>query len=183
MSHVIALDLEMDQPSNNIIEIGYVIADRRGVIKLQRSILIKQDVVINPQVVELTGITDAMLKSGGVDKEEATRIMNEDLDKYSPSKMAITWGVGDVRLLLQQFPEIALNNRYLDVKALYQIECAANNDTMQSGLFKACNKLGISVHLLQAHRAHHDAEATYLVYMNYINKFRKIRAMEKIWDT
>ena len=181
MSNIIVLDLEMEQPSNEIIQIGYVIGDKAGKIKHQRSILVKPSQQLSDFIIDLTGITRDRMDSEGVSKAEAMEIMNKDLAKYSPNKKAVTWGSGDVRVLLQQFPEITLHNRYLDMKTLYQMESLATNRSMKRGLFNAAEDLDINTDMFSAHDALSDAIVTYLVFIEYINKFKRLNKVDTIY--
>lgn len=183
MSKYLVIDLEMNQPSNTIIEIGYVVGDKTGRVFENESIFVKTEEQIAPYITDLTGISNELLSEKGLHPSLISDLVNSIIAKHNVSLKAITWGAGDVRLLLNQFPQINLHNRYLDMKTIYQLEAIANNKTMAKGLFNAATSLGINNGAYVAHRAKDDALVTYLVFVEYIRKFKKIEQTRKIWDT
>lgn len=174
MSKYIILDLEMEQPSDEIIEIGYVVGDKMGRIFENESIYVKIEQPLSPYISELTGISDETLATFGIHKHEVAAKFNDIIQRHKVNPKALTWGAGDVRLLLQQYPEILLHNRYLDMKTLFQVEAIANNKTMKKGLFAAATLLNIPQEERKAHSAKDDAYITYLVFVHYVNKFNNI---------
>ena len=180
MSKYFIFDLEMNQPSNKIIEIGYVVGDKKGRIYEKGSVYPIIDEPITSYITELTGISQDMLDTP---PEQVAGIINQVIKRHNPSLKPITWGSGDVHQLLSQYPGISLHNRYLDMKTLYQMECIATNESTQSGLFRAASRRDIDTGTLAAHKAVDDAYVTYLLFVQYINKFKKLDQMRKIWDT
>lgn len=183
MSKYFIFDLEMNQPSNTIIEIGYVVGDKKGKIYENESVYVRVEEEITPYITELTGISNTTTDMLGIHPDAVAKKINGIIERHNTSLKAVTWGAGDVRALLSQYPEISLHNRYLDMKTLYQMECIATNESMQSGLFKAASKRHIDTGTIMAHRAKDDAYVTYLLFVQYLNKFKKLEQMRKIWDT
>jgi hypothetical protein len=57
MSKVISIDLEMNMPSQKIIQLGYVIGDPiTGRVFVSRSLTINPNEILNPEITALTGI-------------------------------------------------------------------------------------------------------------------------------
>jgi DNA polymerase III alpha subunit (gram-positive type) len=179
MSKYLILDLEMEQPSDEIIEIGYVVGDKMGRVFENESIYVKIDQPLSSYISELTGISDETLATFGMYKHEVAAKFNSIIERHKVNPKAITWGAGDVRLLLQQYPEILLHNRYLDMKTLFQVEAIANNKTMKKGLFAAATLLNVPLEGRTAHSAKDDAYITYLVFTHYVNKFNNIKQKER----
>lgn len=181
MSKVLVIDLEMNQPSDTIIEIGYIVGNKDGRVFEKGSVYHDTTEEISKYITDLTGIDNTLLKEKGLPTGQITQAMNDVINRHSPAGKVVVWGQGDVHLLLSQFPEININRRYLDMKTIYQMEKLSTNSSMKSGLFKAAKDLGIDIGSNVAHRGSDDAYITYLVFCHYVNKFKKIAKTESIW--
>lgn len=169
----VCFDLEMNQPSDKIIQIGAVIGNiRTGQIieTFDRLVSIDEPLCVDPKIcdiVKLTGITDQDLKNHGVPLIKAYKELIYILDKYKVQKMPMVWGIGDVntlrtQVLQQEKMKFYFNRRFIDIKSLYQMYMHINNESMPAGLKKACNKLGIKF-TGDAHNASVDALNTFKV--------------------
>lgn len=178
MSKVISIDLELNQPSGKIIQIGYVI----GTI-FQTKILAERSLIVNPEeklgsiqngmtMTEFTGITQEQVDSGYTLKE-AYEIMCSDIKKFNPTTTPVQWGQGDARALRIELnmthDEFVFRSRDFDVKTIYQTYRLFNNKSVASGLEAAMRSLGMEFQG-RPHDALADAKNTYYTFMNLGNR-------------
>ena len=98
---LIVIDLELNQPSEKVIEIGAVKFLRDGGIhpsKFQRLILI--DEPLDPYIINLTGITELELRNDGIPLAEAMQHFEKWATADSKNLLVASWG-GDVPFLRQ----------------------------------------------------------------------------------
>lgn len=178
MSKVISLDLELNQPSRRIIQLGYVIGNiNNGRIFSERSLIInpheKLGVIEDGRTItELTGITQDQVDNG-MSLIEAYEIMCDDIRKYNPTRTPVQWGMGDSECIMR---ELGLNwdtfifrKRTFDVKALYQIYRLFNNQSVAAGLESAMKSLDLPTNY-RYHNALEDAKATFVTLIELGNK-------------
>jgi inhibitor of KinA sporulation pathway (predicted exonuclease) len=185
----LVLDLELNQPSNKIIEIGIVIADiYRKEIMHKESIYVKIDEPLNPYIIDLTGITEEILESQGVDLLTAAKRIRAIQDEFKPFINPVTWGQGDkkaleeqVRAQLNDYEEnkefndalkIQMGRREVDVKTLYVAYRLANKQRPQGGLAKALRHMNQNFKG-KKHSARDDAENTYYMFLEMLKFFDK----------
>ncbi len=172
-----SLDLEMNQPSNKIISIGYCIG---GVYhkenKVERDIFVKIDEPLNPAIVELTGITDEKLQAEGVSLQEAYQILKADHIKYKSFINPLTWGGGDSELLRIQLGKTKdrwiFGRRWIDCKTLFISDCLANKKKFKGGLAKSMTSLGL-VFNGKAHSSKDDAINTLDMYRELLRRIQQ----------
>jgi len=114
-----AIDLELNQPSRLIIQVGAVIGDiHTGEIFDEIDLLVKPSVdvgriiqgepnfdqieSIHPDIVKLTAITDEMIKERGMDLEDAYEILAQKHAEYACARSPIVWGGGDSIILRRE---------------------------------------------------------------------------------
>lgn len=179
MSKVISIDLELNQPSGKIIQIGYVI----GVVKDGR-ILTSQSLIINPNeplgrlndrdmtITELTGITQQQVDNG-MSLQEAYDILFEDVVRLNPSRTPVQWGTGDSRAIRTQlglsYNDFIFRGREFDVKTLFQTYQLFNNESVAAGLASAMQTVGLEFNGRQ-HDALADAYNTFLMFREMGNR-------------
>lgn len=126
-----ALDLEMEQPSNEIISIGFAWETSTQNAKC-KDFLITPSQPLSPFIQELTGLKDDMFDWNKSRKDCFMEFYNFWLnnwvglesDMYRYENHPITWGQGDLHLLRKQFYEtltdfdVDLPRRIVDVKSL-----------------------------------------------------------------
>lgn len=166
---ILVFDLELNQPSNKIIEIGAVVGDyKTGVVLDSYQAFVTLDEIMHVSVSILTGITDKTLRELGIPLLEAYLGMEEIYRKYDCFAHSFTWGTGDLPLLKSQVsllsPEWCLGQRYVDVKAVYQAWALHNNIKVRCGLAKALTVLGTTFHGTK-HRALDDALNTFRAFV------------------
>ena len=171
---IIVFDLELNQPSEKIIEIGFVIGDL-----LKQEILERQSIFVNPEealskeIIELTSISQEQVDHG-LSLEEAYLKMLGFVRKYSAKLILFQWGVGDTSLLKKQLPDGTdwpFGRRWIDVKALSQVDAIVNGLKPYGGLKKLASRKGIIVDKEKAHRADYDAEITFMLLGKLSSKF------------
>lgn len=180
--NILVLDLEMNQPSKKIIEIGYVIVslDKQEEV-LSRNILVNPHEPISPAITSLTGITNEMMETTQCELADAVNLMSLDFNSFSCIKFIATWGNGDFqhlrnRLKVQsdslymQFFDL-FGYRFLDVKTLYQSWAIANSKPYRSGLRKSMKQMGLEFEG-SAHTAVIDARNTWKVLSVLMSKFK-----------
>jgi len=164
-----ALDLELEQPSNKIIQIGACKFDDSGIIDTFCA-YVKQDEPLSEYIHKLTGITDEDLNGGTTLEEAFLALVNFTSD--CDNKQAVVWGEGDMRCLREQLPPLITwpyGRRICDVKAIHQFIGPELGLNGSGGLSKTMNKYGLSF-CGRKHNATADAVNTSRLY----NKFKEL---------
>jgi inhibitor of KinA sporulation pathway (predicted exonuclease) len=161
-----AFDLELNQPSNKIIQIGAVkfnIETEEVYAALNVLVQIDEPLQRDPAIVDivaLTGITEERLEKDGVSLVKAYKA----LKKFHQAEVTINgvehagminpivWGGGDSRTLKTQIeaakgpwqhPDFyCFGNREIDIKSFHQIMQIANDRPFAGGLAKSFHKWG-----------------------------------------
>lgn len=163
-----ALDLEMNKPSNKIIQIGLVIGDLS-----KDRILLSKNWVINPHetlddfIIGLTGITQAQVDNG-VELLEATNELTALIKQYKACKSPIVWGNGDLRTLKAQagHSDLAGIHREIDIKTIHQFMCLSKSKSMRGGLETSMETYGMKFKGTP-HDAENDAVNTFLLAVKF----------------
>ncbi len=171
--NILVIDLELNQPSEKIIELGYIIGNpKSGEIVTKNSILVDPGECLSNEIIALTGITQDMVNKGQ-NLQFAYEIMLNDDVAYNALNIIHQWGVGDTNLLKKQLGSINnwnFGRSFIDVKALSQAHSIIHGMSCYGGLRKMAGRLNIEMSKEKQHRADYDAEITFLVY----NKLSKI---------
>lgn len=165
-------DLEMNQPSGKIIQIGAVFGNlMTGKVYETLSLFINPGEPLSPEIQALTGISDENV-STGVSVIEGYEQLEALHQKYCSFTNPIVWGGGDSEHLRQQIevsqPDYfskklyCFRRRWLDIKSLFQLYCLANDLQMRSGLRNSMGKAGLDFGG-QNHNASDDAMNTFLM--------------------
>jgi len=173
-----ALDLEMAQPSNRIIQIGAVCGNiKTGEVFERLSVFVNPHEQLTTKILELTGIKQEDV-DGGVTLEEGYDRLKAMHRKYKAFLNPLTFGGGDSLLILKQLkdenPNFSENDgdqwcfgrRWIDVKTLYVSWRIANEQQIQGGLKNACKKVKV-----QSYGPFHRAD------MDALNTFNLFRGM------
>lgn len=183
-----SIDLEMNQPSGKIIQIGAVV----GNIKTGE-ILDSLSVIVNPHeqlgtcndiettITELTGITQEQVDAG-VELEEAYLVLRDFHKKHGSFINPITWGGGDAEEVRQQLesefsaegkelPAWCFGRRWIDAKTLFVSWRFAHGQPIKSGLAKAMLKVGLRFQG-RKHNALDDAKNTFIMYKRLLELFK-----------
>lgn len=159
---ITCLDLEFNQPSKKIIQIGYCIGNLKtsAVVEVAED-NIRVDEPINPMITELTGVTDEDCKSG-VDIYWALGKLLGRHRVCKSQRSLWTWGGGDTMALMLATKDVKwpFAKRYTDVKTLYFFHALKHNLPIKGGLKASMASLGLQFDGDQ-HRAANDAVNTF----------------------
>jgi inhibitor of KinA sporulation pathway (predicted exonuclease) len=166
-----SLDLEMNQPSKKIIQIGACVGNiRTGQIFEKLSVIINPNEHVAPFITDLTKITQDDVNRG-VTLEEGYGKLKRMHENYGAFINAITWGGGDSQCLLEQlkaenphFEGWCFGRRWLDTKTLFVSWRFANGQPIQGGLARSMTKVGLKFEG-QKHNARDDAVNTFKMYI------------------
>lgn len=170
---LVAVDLEMNQPSNKIIQIGAIcFRPDNGSIIAEFNQFVNPGEEINPEITALTGIKNSDL----VNMPSIVKAANEFCafkNKLEISPIGIVWGAGksnDVREIFEEAGiEGPFKNRVIDVKGTFQMLANVSGSKLRQkvGLGKACEILGLGwdSKFGEQHNALADAFNTMRVYM------------------
>lgn len=169
----IAVDLEMNQPSRNIIEIGAVcFQPDTGIVVDTFARFVCPGEPINPEITTLTGIRNEDTAFAPHIRTAAQQFT--DFKKQNQANpIGIVWGAGTSNDIRKIYEESGLDNpfhvRIIDVKAVFQMLANTSSAEMRQkcGLKRACEilKIGWDLQYGEPHRALADAFNTYRLYM------------------
>jgi len=176
--NLLSLDLELNQPSGTIIQVGAVVGNlASGEILAEYSAHIWTAEIINPTITQLTGIrqTDVL---NGICLITAYRQLIQLHKDFNCFRNALVWGGGDSEYLktqLEKSPSLPIlhsaeglkfylfGRRWIDAKTLYVSRCFKTDVPYQGGLSKAMTKLGLQFKG-KKHQACDDARNTFYIY-------------------
>ena len=196
MAKVICLDLELNQPSGKIIQIGYVVADIA-----KDKILCKKSLIVDPMeplgiisglnvhISDYTGITQDRIDREGISLRDAFQIMLLDIIQFNPTKTCVQWGDGSGdnkgdhdhlrRELGLSWDEFVFRPRAWDVKSQFQIYRTFSNDSVVMGVGKALESLGMKFEGRE-HDALNDAINTLRIFVELGDKAVKYDKIKKL---
>lgn len=182
-----ALDLEMNQPSGTIIQVGITIGDvySGAVLEKRGWITYVPEAIdpINPFITTLTGITQQQVNEG-VLLVQAYKEMTELYKKHNCTLNFVTWGGGDHKELRRQLyeqkeqilPDEELpweyGHREFDVKTLFLAFAMAQQKKVRSGLAKSMTRVGMAFKGTK-HTAPDDAHNTFDLLVFLLKKLPK----------
>ena len=172
--NLLSLDLELNQPSGTIIQVGAVVGNlETGEILERYSAIRKTNEKIDERIQKLTGITDEKIKEG-ISLIQIYTDLETIHKKYKCFRNPVTWGGGDseeLRLQVFKTPEdFVFGRRWIDAKTLFLSFMFANSNPQQAGLSKAMAKLGLQFKG-KKHDAKDDAFNAFIIYRDLVNKF------------
>ena len=174
---LVALDLEMNQPSGSIIQIGAVMGNvETGEILSSFETKVNAREELSPAIIALTKI-----KQAEVDRAppliDAYRDLSLWLAGYAEHRVLnpVTWGGGDTETLRVQLglelESWAFGRRWVDAKTLYVAWRMAQGKEIAGGLAKSMTKLGLAFDG-QKHNARDDAKNTFRMYRALLQQFQ-----------
>jgi len=178
----VALDLEYNQPSGTIIQVGVAIGSASQ--NDQEYIVRRWDLQVNESISEfitqLTGITDEDCKAG-VSLEQCAQELGELLREQEVFLNPVTWGGGDSADLLRAFAQAQVEfpyfgRRWIDVKTWATLLSLARTQTAKiqhGGLSKAMGRFKLQF-VGEAHRADVDAFNTLRLFFSILNRQRTL---------
>lgn len=172
-----SLDLELNQPSGKIIQIGAVIGDTQtGEITQRLRVYVDPQEPLSEFIIQLTGITEADIKEKGVTLKEAYLQLKDFHLRHSSFINPLTWGGGDSQEVFDQLTsedrvDWPFGRRWVDAKTLYVSECIARGLPVQGGLSKVMTKYNMKFNG-RKHDAQDDAENTFRLYHEMLVRIR-----------
>lgn len=185
--NLISIDLEMNKPKNEIIQVGWVIFDvKTGKVKNKSMYIVHTNEPIDPFITNLTGLTQTDCTCPPQNLQYVYQKMVKDINDWQCTKHPIQWGLDHYELRKQlglEWKDYIFRPRGIDVKALYQSwAMILPNGKTVAGLAKAMENLNMKFQG-EEHRAHHDAHNTVLVYLKLLDKWRKFEQMIKTMES
>lgn len=187
----ISLDLELNNSEINlenpkIIQIGISIGNVSEML-LTKSWYVNPNEPIYDFIVNLTGITDEMVKNQSISLQQIANEISELITIYNCYVNPITWGVGDVVKLIDTFKEnnIKFNHfgrREIDVKQIYTFLMLSQNRNLKGGLSSAMGRFNLPFKG-KAHRADVDAENTLRFFFKLIDRQTKLEQLISVSKT
>lgn len=171
---LLTLDLELNQPSGKIIQIGAVVGD-----SINGEILDRYRVYVDPQeplqefIIGLTGITEDDIKTKGTDLVTAYQGLKAMHMRHDCFINPITWGGGDSKELLDQLPndgsiQWPFGRRWIDAKTVHVTKMISQQDkVLSSGLATSMKYYNLKFQG-RKHDALDDAENTWRLYYHII---------------
>jgi len=182
----LALDLEMNQPSGRIIQIGWAIGTLDGDEPPRTdSVLVNPEEHLTEYIIKLTGIKDEDVQMAKYLPHAFEKLRAEFGDK-DLFRVPITWGGGDQRALREQLAGYhyfggltaeqshnwPLARSEWDIKKIWQFIRLANGEPIQGGLAKSMTKMGLRFDG-RKHNAEDDAKNTLLVARHLFKLLKK----------
>lgn len=165
----LSLDLELNQPSGRIIQVGVAIGNLEEEVIETRSWFLDPEEVICPRIEDLTGITNKMIADQAVSHAVMAEELASLIDKHNPFVNPVQWGGGDRDALLRELKERQIafpffGRRELDVKQMYTYLSLSQGKKPNGGLRSCMGKYKIPFQGVP-HRADVDAKNTLLFFL------------------
>ncbi len=185
--NIISIDLEFNQPSGKVIQLGYIIANvKNKAIKVTKSIIINPLEELNKEIIKLTGITQEMVDNSNYTIHTAYEEMCKDIDRFQVTKHPLQWGLDHNYLITQlnlDWDEYIFRRRGHDIKSFYQLyQMVKPNSKVISGLDSSMKHLGLTWDFKYGppHNALADAHNTLLTFWKISDKLTVFDEMERI---
>jgi len=179
----IALDLELNQPSGRIIQVGVAIGDKNTRFEdyVVRKWYINPNEPISEFINDLTGITDADIRAEAYSHDHVARELSELIKEHKIFVNPVTWGGGDSSELLQEFSKNQVDfpyfgRRWIDVKTWYTYLMLTRGKAPSGGLASAMGYY--KLHFKgKAHRADVDAANTLTLFFHLLERQAKLESI------
>ena len=179
----LALDLELNQPSGKIIQVGVAIGDKNTRFEdyVVRKWYLDPQEPIGEFINNLTGITDSDIRAEAYSHEHVARELSELIKEHKVFVNPVTWGGGDsVELLAEfcknhaDFPHFG--RRWIDVKTWYTYLMLTRGKAASGGLASAMGYF--KLHFKgPAHRADVDAANTLALFFKLLERQGKLESI------
>jgi inhibitor of KinA sporulation pathway (predicted exonuclease) len=177
--NLLSLDLELNQPSGSIIQIGAVVGNlASGKILEEYSAYINCGEILDPFIINLTGIKQENVDNGislftAYDQLKELHIKHDCRNRGC----VLTWGIGDMTCLRNALhldeEAFYFGRRFIDVKTVFISYQWANDLKHQAGLAKALTKLDLTFQG-RKHSASDDAKNTLLIFIELLKRFKNV---------
>lgn len=183
-----SMDCEYNQPSGKTIQIGAAIFDAKSGLELDRILLhINPNEPLNPEIIELTGISEQDAQNGTT-IQEAYEELARFHSKHRCFRNPLVWGSGewdDSHHIWREYrdsmgpgagaslrvTENFMGHRVLDVKTIYQSVQIYRNSRHGGGLKESMTKMKLDFEG-QEHNALADARNTFKMWFHLVKLFK-----------
>ncbi len=179
----LALDLELNQPSGKIIQVGVAIGDKNTRFEdyVVRKWYIDPQEPINEFINDLTGITDADIRAEAYSHEHVAREFSELIKEHKPFTTPVVWGGSDSVELLAEFCKNHVDfphfgRRWIDVKTFYTYLMLTRDKAPSGGLASAMGYFKLQFRG-KAHRADVDAQNTLALFFKLLERQAKLESI------
>jgi DNA polymerase III epsilon subunit-like protein len=179
----IALDLELNQPSGKIIQVGVCAGGR---LQSEEEYRIKSWYLdpgepIAPEIVALTGIDDQLIAEQAKPHAQVAAELSAFILENDCFVNPVTWGGGDSVELLDEFRQRDIRfphfgRRWVDVKTVYSFLQMAKGVNPAGGLSSAMGRTKLQF-IGPAHRAEVDAFNTLRFWFHLMERQTSVDAM------
>jgi len=182
-SNFLALDLELNQPSSKIIQVGVAIGNKSTRFEnyIVRKWFIDPQEPISEFINDLTGITDADIRAESYSHEYVARELSELIKEHNTFVNPVTWGGGDSVELLSEFSKNHADfphfgRRWIDVKTWYTYLMLTRGKAPSGGLASAMGYF--KLHFKgKAHRADVDAANTLALFFKLLERQAQLESI------
>lgn len=177
---VIIMDLEMNQPSNSIIQIGACVVGTKPLALTNDYFKMEVDCgeVLNPEITQLTGITQDSVDAA-LNTEDALKLWWQWVAKQNVGGRVWAWG-SDLWTIVEQSKAAGVQPntklRSLDLKTVFTLYRDVMGITTKGGLKGSMGTVGLNFFGAQ-HDALNDAINTARLFMkmySWLDKYCKI---------
>lgn len=179
----LALDLELNQPSNRIIQVGVTLGSR---MQSEEEWVVKQW-LLDPEepiaefITGLTGITNEDIASKAVPWDQMANELGLLIDTYKPFVNPVTWGGGDSVELLASLQERKIDfpyfgRRWIDVKTAHTFLALTHGKKPTGGLRSTMTHYKMKF-MGEPHRADVDAYNTLRLFYRLMERQESLEAM------
>lgn len=183
----LSLDLEFNQPSGRIIQVGVTLGSRS---QPEEAWVVKQWLLdplepISEFISKLTGITDSDISARAVPWEQMAQELSALLDEHKPFVNPVTWGGGDSQALLDGLRERNIDfphfgRRWLDVKTMHSFLVFASGHSKPSGGLSSV-MARYKLHFVGTpHRADADALNTLRLFFHLLERQSTLESLVQI---
>jgi len=179
----VALDLEFNQPSRKIIQVGVALgspwqSEEEWVCKQW---LLDPGEPVAEHIVTLTGITDKEIAENAVPWAQMAHELSALLQEKQAFVNPVTWGGGDHEALVsairaQDIEWPHFGRRWLDVKTMHAFIAMARGKSASGGLRSVMGQYKLNFEGRQ-HRADHDAFNTLRLFFTLLERQDTLESM------
>lgn len=179
----LALDLEFNQPSKKIIQVGVAIgsASQEESLWAVRQWVLAPGEPIAPNITALTGISDQDVADKAVPLSQLAAELSALIEAHKPFVNPVTWGGGDSQALLSAFKHQDLSfpyfgRRWVDVKTWHALLALARQQNCSGGLRSVMARYGLQFSG-PPHRADVDAFNTLRLFFKMLERQRLLEEL------
>lgn len=172
----IALDLEMNQPSQKVIQVGVAVGNVFDGVTCTRSWFVDPVEPIDEHITQLTGIDDETISLSSVPLAQVAEELGSLVREHSCFVNPVQWGGGDASKLLSEFrlqnvPFPFFGRREIDVKTVCGYLAMVEGKNPSGGLKSYLGKHGMQFQGTP-HRADDDAKNTLELWFTLMRRQR-----------